>query len=98
MAAEVVWLDQARDDLCELLDFLHPSNPTAALRYVDELEHACEGLADFPMQGWQYDERYRAVVVRNHLIFYRFEHSQNKIVVVAVIDGRRDLTRILGDR
>ena len=67
--ADVVWLDQAKDDIRELIDYLYPENPAAALGYIDDLESACEGLAEFPLRGWQYNERYRAIVVRNHLIF-----------------------------
>lgn len=97
MAAGVVWLDQAKDDIRELIDFLYPENPAAAFGYVDELERACNRLADFPLQGWQYNDRYRAMLVRHHLIFYRYENDENKVVIVTVIDGRRDLSRILQD-
>ncbi len=95
MTVEVVWLDQAKDDIQELIDFLYPENPAAAVGYVEELERACNRLADFPLQGWQYNDRYRATVVRNHIIFYRYEIAENKVVTVTVIDGRRDLSRIL---
>lgn len=98
MAADIVWLDQAKDDILELINYLFPTPPAAALDYIDEPEHACSRLADYPLQGWQYNDRYRALVVRHHLIFYRYEYDENKVVVVAVIDGRRDLSRILQDR
>ncbi len=49
MAADVVWLDQARDDISELIDYLFPKNPTATLTYIAELERACSGLAEFPL-------------------------------------------------
>ncbi len=96
--ADVVWLDQAKDDILGLFDYLYSENPAAAIRYIDELEGACEGLSTFPLQGWIYDDRYRSIVVRNHLIFYRYEADQNKVVIVAVIDGRRDLSRTLQNR
>ena len=67
--ADVVWLDQAKDDLLALSDHLYPQNPLATLEYIEELERACGRFGDFPLQGWQYDERYCAIVVRNHLIF-----------------------------
>jgi plasmid stabilization system protein ParE len=49
MAASVVWLDQAKDDIRELIEYLFPKNPTAALAYIADLEAACKGLADFPL-------------------------------------------------
>ncbi len=51
MAASVVWLDQAKDDIHALIDYLFPKNPTAALAYVADLEDASNGLADYPLRG-----------------------------------------------
>ena len=92
MAHKVVWLDQARDDLHAFLDYLHPHNPVAAWSYISDLEEACRRLAEFPNMGWQYNERYRALAVRNHLIF---DPEQHMIRIVAVIDGRRDIPNVL---
>ena len=61
MAASVVWLDQAKDDIRELIEYLFPKNPTATRAYIAELEDACNGLSDFPLRGRQYNDRYRAV-------------------------------------
>jgi len=97
MAAEVVWLDQAKDDVRQFLEYLHSKNPTAANSYVDDLEKACTGLADFPLQGFLYNERYRALVVRNHLVFYRYKQNDNEVVIVSIIDGRRDISRFFSD-
>ena len=96
MAADVVWLDQARDDISELIDYLFPKNPTATLTYIAELESACSGLDEFPLQGRKYDDRYRAIVVRNHLVFYRYEPAHDKVTIVTILDGRRDVPRLLG--
>ena len=98
MAANVVWLDQAKDDVRQFLEYLHPKNPTATTSYVDDLERACSGLADFPMQGSQYNERYRALVVRNHLVFYRHDQNENEVTIVTILDGRRDMTRFFQTR
>jgi len=97
MAIDVVWLDQAKDDVKEFLAYLYPKNPSAALSYIDDLESVCAGLADFPQQGYQYNELYRAIVVRNHLIFYRYDETLNEVVIVSLIDGRRDLPSVLKD-
>ena len=95
MAHKVIWLDQARDDLHALLDYLHPRNPEAAWSYISDLEEACHRLVEFPHMGWQYNERYRALAVRNHLIFYSHNPEQRMIRIVAVIDGRRDIPNLL---
>ena len=49
MAAEVRWLDQAKDDLREILDYIAVEDPRAAERYISELQAACERLAPFPL-------------------------------------------------
>jgi len=38
MAINVVWLDQAKDDVKDFLAYLYPKNPSAALSYIDDLE------------------------------------------------------------
>jgi toxin ParE1/3/4 len=93
MAAEVRWLDQAKDDLREILDYIAVENPRAAERYVSELQAACERLAPFPMSGRLYNDQFRVLVFRNHLVFHRYDESAGIVSVVMVIDGRRDLTR-----
>ena len=95
MAAKVVWLDQAKDDLRAILYYLHPHNPSAALDYVFEVEQSCSKLADFPLQGRQYDERYRAIITRNHLAFYRYDEARGIVVIAKIIHGRRDIPNLL---
>lgn len=89
MAYELVFLDQARNDLRDLFNYLHLLSPRAAISYVDGLEKACDRLRTFPRSGRQYDDRYRVLVYRNHLIFYRISDSSS-VHVVTLVDGRRD--------
>jgi toxin ParE1/3/4 len=95
MTVDVVWLDQAKDDLREILDFIAQDNPSAAAAYVDGIEQACNRLADFPDSGSVYDSRFRRIVFRNHLIFYSHDAESRTASIVAVIDGRRDVSRLL---
>ena len=44
MPVEVVWLDQAVDDLDAVFMFIAKDNPTAALHYIDGLEDICTRL------------------------------------------------------
>ena len=36
------------------------------------------------------------IVVRNHLLFYRYDLQPNQIRIVRVLDGRMDYPRLLG--
>jgi plasmid stabilization system protein ParE len=93
--AEVVWRARAARQLDQIFDYIHEQNPSAAVRYASELRRACERLGEFPERAPQYNERYRALVFRNHLIFYRFARDQDKVLVVAIMDARRDVPAIL---
>jgi len=98
MAFDLIFLDQARDDLRELSDFLFPLNPQAASRYVGGLEEACQKLRMFPLAGRMYNDTYRLLVFRNHLIFYRVSIDEQKVHVVTIVDGRRDPARYFDRR
>lgn len=97
MAVDVIWLDEAKNDLLNILDFIATRNPRAALQYVAAITEACHRLADFPLSGRQYDANYRFLVVRNHLVFYRFDNVGQKVAIATVIDGRRDIEMLLAD-
>jgi toxin ParE1/3/4 len=95
MQCDIVWLDQARDDVFSILEFIASENPNAAVRYINGLEDLVLQLKDFPDSGRVYDEKYRCLIYRNHVIFYRSEPGL--VTIVTVIDGRRDLSWILSD-
>ena len=96
MPSEVVWLDQARDDVSAILEFIAKDSPKASLNYIAELEEQSLQLADFPESGRRYNDTYRCLVFRNHLIFYRYDQTANRVTIVTVLDGRRDVERLLG--
>jgi plasmid stabilization system protein ParE len=90
MAARVIFLDQAKDDIRSLLEYIEARSPRAANSYVAGLHEVCRKLADFPSSGRPFADRYRVAVFRNHLIFYRWESEVDLVLIVMVEDGRRD--------
>lgn len=97
MPTELVWLEQARIDVANLLDHLAKQSPRAAQDYVDGLFRASGRLENFPLSGRRYDDTYRVIVYRNHLLFYAFDEIEDRVSITMVIDGRRDLQRLLED-
>lgn len=95
MAAKIVWLDQAEDDLFALFSYLYPRNPAATMKYIADVRLAIERLGDFPLLGRVYDDRYRLIVKRNHLIFYRYDELRHAIIIARIIDSRRDVPKVL---
>lgn len=98
MGNKLVWLQQAYDDLSELHEYISADNGRAADAYVEEILAACERLREFPLSGRVYNSAYRALVVRNHLVFYRFDENEGQIFIVAVLHGHRDIAALFPDQ
>lgn len=93
--AEVVWRTRAARQLGEIFQYIRERSPSAAERYATGLKLACQSLGEFPEKAQRYDSRYRALVFRNHFIFYRFERDSDKVFITAIIDARRDVSAIM---
>lgn len=97
MLAKLIWLSRANRNIQSIFSYISEDNPRAAGRYVQSIVAACDKLKSFPQAGRVYSSRYRILVVRNHLVFYRYEARRNEVVVVAVIDSRRDIEVLFTD-
>jgi len=93
----VEWAEIARTDLDELLDFIAQDEPGAALA---GLEQAAKRLESMPLRGRVVPELarqnirlYRELIVRPWRIIYRV--GTGRVLVLAVLDGRRDLEGLL---
>lgn len=95
MRIEIEWLDRAKSDLRSILNFIAQEKPIAAQAYVDEIASSVSRLHDFPELGKRINSKYRTLIVRKHIVFYRYSLSNSRIVIAAVVDGRRDLSKIL---
>ena len=80
------------------MEYIANENPNAATKYVAELAESCERLADYPLSGRRYNAEFQTIVFRNHLIFFRFDEQADEVIIVAVLDGRRDIERLIGER
>lgn len=63
--------------------------------YMSGLRAACLELTEFPERGRRYNDRYRVIVFRNHLVFYSFDTRRERVIIAAVFDGRRDVSVLL---
>jgi addiction module RelE/StbE family toxin len=97
MGSKLVWLRQAYDDLSALHEYIAADNGPAADAYVEDILSACERLSEFPLSGRHYNSAYRALVVRNHLVFYRFDENEGQIFIVAVLHGHRNIAALFPD-
>ena len=72
-----------------------------ALRYLDKIEDAVMQLAEFPYMGVKpkYNvlqrKGYRVLGVEKHLVFYKVHEQEKRVLLYAIIDGRREYWRLL---
>ena len=100
---DVRWTDAARDDLKSIVDYVAKDSPAAAVRCLDRIEGRCERLASLPGRGRIVPELgtagisiYRELIEGPWRVVYR--HDDKLVHVLAVLDGRRDLSSLLLER
>jgi toxin ParE1/3/4 len=99
----IVWASTARIDLEEIVSYIVEDDIDQALAAVRRLQSRCIKLGEFPERGRVVPElrrvdvlNYRELIEKPWRIIYRFEVSC--VYVVAVLDGRRNLTSLLLER
>ena len=92
----VEWADAARDDLRAIVFYIAQDSIANALAVVESLERCAATLCDLPTRGRVVPElrrlgerRFREVFESPWRIVYLVEAE--RVLVVAVVDGRRDL-------
>lgn len=84
--------EQADADLLQIVTYLVERNPGAAYSIAREIDRKFENLSRFPFIGRERSSLapgLRSVVAGMNVIFYVVE--SDRIVVVRVLDGRRDV-------
>lgn len=94
------WAAPAVDDLNDIARYIAADSPTAAAGFVDRVDDAVTQLTAHPQSGRIVPElerhnitRYREIVLTPWRLFYR--HEQDTMVILAIIDGRRNIEDIL---
>lgn len=104
MKREVVLSEPALADLLDINDYyLREVSDCVANSIIDGLEAAVNNLAEFPDMGSIPKEllslgirQYRQIIQNPYRIIY--ETFADKIVVHAILDGRRDMQSLLMQR
>lgn len=97
----VIWTEPAVADLRGIyLWTADRANRDVALRLLQRIEEAAEKLTDYPRRGRPRDEirpGLRSIPFeRAAIIFY--EAGENRVQIVRVIDGRRDLAAAIEEK
>ncbi len=99
----IFWTKTAREDLFEIIEYIKIDSISIARKILDEIETEVSRLTDFPQHGRVVPElkdlnvyRYREIIISPWRVIYRVE--QQKIFIMAVMDGRRNVEDILLNR
>lgn len=94
---------EAYEDIDKIVSYISGvlKNPIAASNFLDELEKSYDTIA-FNPEGYALckDERlkereYRKIVIKNYIVFYRADISENTVYIMRVIYGRRDYAKLI---
>jgi toxin ParE1/3/4 len=96
---EPILTDQAKDDLTEIwLAIAQRRDERTADRMNRKILKQCHSHAQFPESGRLRDDLnpgLRSFPVRPYVVFY--QPQEDTILVVRILDGRRDIERIMSE-
>jgi plasmid stabilization system protein ParE len=100
---QVLWTHTAQLDLTEIIDYIAQDSMADALAILHKLEAKAELLITLPNRGRIVPEllhtgisQYRELISAPWRIVYRTESQ--RVMVMAVLDSRRDLQTVLLNR
>jgi len=94
---------EAHQDIDDIVTYItyELKNPKAATGFLDDVEKSYHNVVDNPFIYALCNESrlrrngYRKIVIKNYLIFYRVDESENTVFIVRVIYGARDYAKLL---
>ena len=99
----VLWTKTAEQDLGNILDYIAQDSPDRALEILHMIRTSASALTSMPERGRIVPElkvhgisTYRELVISPWRMIYRTEGKS--VIILTVIDGRRNLEDILLDR
>lgn len=103
MKYKIVRTDKADEQLRDLIFYIAADSGSTeiALDYLHKIETAVLHLQDFPETGVipRYatlrKQGYRMLIVERHLLFYKIAQEEKKVILYAVVDGRREYKNLL---
>ena len=96
--AELFVSRRAEHDLRQIWHSIATENPNAADRLLLRIDDKIQLLRESPGIGTPRDDirpGFRMLVVGNYLLLYEYDPVADTVELVTVVDGRRDLSRIL---
>jgi len=90
------WSRSAREDLRDIHRYIARDSPHYARQFVERVIKAVERVKEFPESGRLVPEArpldVRELLIQEYRVIYKPEPPE-RVLIVAVVHGRRDLTR-----
>ena len=100
MKSLVITVEASRD-LSAISDYFLEQNVDAGDRFVEGFGKKCQHLAQFPYLGRSYSQLapgLRGVPLMGYIIFYQIVEDEDKIEILRIISGYRNLNNIFTRR
>lgn len=103
---EVYFSESAQEDLNAIAEMIFQVSKSGVttMRFVSELRTSVSHLSEFPESGkclylLEYaDYGIRYLIHKEYLLFYTIDETSKKVLILGVIDGRREYIDILKNR
>jgi len=93
VARKIEWTQKARDDLRGIYHFIAQDSKRYAQIQVEKIQNSISYLADSPLMGRTIPEfphlPYRELLSGNYRALYRYDEKQDRILILAVVHGKR---------
>ena len=100
MAFQIIWSEQARDDLQSIVLFIAQENPVVAESFGYRLISKVDVLAQFPQIGRvvpeENDDTIRELILRPYRIIYKVLAEKQMVAIARVWHGARGEPEIPG--
>jgi toxin ParE1/3/4 len=92
---KLVIRDEAAQDLDDILDWISPDNPAAAVALVRRIRKRFDGLLSPELaQTGRQDQGTRELIEYPYVIVYEVDEKADEVIILAVLHGARDRDRI----
>jgi len=103
MQYNIIRTDKADEQLRNIIFYIAEDSGDidVALKYLDKIEEGVNRLKEFPYSGGcpRYatlrKQGFLVLIVDKHLVFYKVDEANKKVIVYAVVDGRREYRNLI---
>lgn len=106
MSWNVVFSQGASADLYDIYNYIAVKlqSPENAMRTYFEIIEAIVSLDEMPERNPKYQQEplfskgVRKIIVKNYIVLYMTNQDRNEVIVLAVVYGKRNISKVLDEK